>query len=238
MCANQDLADGVVPDAAKEVDGLLGRAPSFGGRADDGLDHLQRRLAEAAQEAVGGEDLGSPRPGGERVVDGDGRCDDAISRIAGQVAAQRLLGMFVEQLDQQILAVAHVVVQGRRPDPELSSQPAHREPLPAIPVDDLPGGVQDLRTGGQWRSASATVGSGHEPIILRGSRPRNGAGRVVDSGSSLRWLNLKLSSGFGGRTGRAIFRNMFEKSLRLRGIRSDAQPSQAQPASVGKGPAR
>jgi predicted MFS family arabinose efflux permease len=57
VCADQDLADRVVPDVAEDIDGLLGRASAVDGAGHDGLDHPQGRFAQQADESVGGEDL-------------------------------------------------------------------------------------------------------------------------------------------------------------------------------------
>ena len=89
--ADEDLADGVVPDAAEDVDGLYGRAPAVDGSGHDGFDHPQGRFAEEADETVGGEDLGGPRPGGEGIVHRGGGSDDAVPRLAGQVGVRDLV---------------------------------------------------------------------------------------------------------------------------------------------------
>jgi Major Facilitator Superfamily len=131
--ADEDLADGVAPDAAEEADGLCRRASAVDRPRHDGFDHPEGRLAEAAEEAVDREDLGGPRPDGEGVVDRDGRNDNAVPRLAGKIGTHGLLDVFVEQLDQQILPVPYVVVQGRRPDADLRGKPANGQLLPADP---------------------------------------------------------------------------------------------------------
>ena len=66
-------------------------------------------------------------------------------------------GVFVEQQEQQVFLVPHVVVQGRRPDADLRGQPANGQLLPAVPIDELAGRSQDLRAGGHRRPAGAAV---------------------------------------------------------------------------------
>lgn len=166
--ADEDLADGVVPDAAEDVDALIGCAPVVVGARHDGFDHPHGRFVEEADETVGREDLRGPRPGREGVAHRGGGRDDALARLTGQRGTPDLLDVVVEQQEQQVVLVADVVVQGRRPDADLGGQAADRQLLPAVLVDEPTGGQQDLRTGGQGRSAGAAVRcgrSGHRPIM-------------------------------------------------------------------------
>ena len=82
---------------AEDVDGLYGCASVVDGSGHDGFDHPQGRFAEEADETVGCEDLGGPRPGCEGIVHRGGGRDDAVPRLAGQIGGRDLAGVFVEQ---------------------------------------------------------------------------------------------------------------------------------------------
>ncbi|GAB3890622.1 hypothetical protein GCM10027612_35130 [Microbispora bryophytorum subsp. camponoti] len=181
MRADEDLADRVVPDVAEDVHGLFGCASVVDGSGHDGFDH-PHRFAEPADEPVGREDLRGPRPGREGVVDQGGGRDDALSRLAGQVGSRDLVRVFGDQQKLQVLFVAHMVIQGHRPDTELRGQPTNAQLVPAVPADEPTSRVQDLRPGGhRWTAGAAgrSIAWRHRPIIPPGrSLPPTGASAV------------------------------------------------------------
>lgn len=96
------------------------------------------------------------------------RRDDPVPRLAGQSWVRNLVRVLLDQEEQQVLLVLYVAVQGGGPDPDLGGQPTDGQFLPAVPVDELTGRAQDLRTGGHGRSADGAAGCialGHRPII-------------------------------------------------------------------------
>src|SRR5690606_7927367 len=94
-------------------------------------------------------------------VRGEHRGKDALARICGELElGKRAGGVLVEELDEQVLAVAHVVVERRGADAELARQTADGEPAPALALDDPARRGEDLLARGHRRAAAAGGGGG------------------------------------------------------------------------------
>lgn len=147
------LARGVVPDDAVGVDGLLGAQPA----ADRRVDHvLHDPQGGDRHQVVGGEHLHDPRALGEDVVQCLARRDQPLTRVGRQLGAREPLGVPLQQQEQQLVLVAHVVVERHRGARQLRRQPPHRQVLGPLRVQDVLGGREDGLLGqAGWASGPA-----------------------------------------------------------------------------------
>src|SRR5690606_25287425 len=166
--ADEELADGVVPDVAEYVDGLFECAAVGDGARHDRLHMPQGGVAEAAEEPVHRQHLRGPGKFRKGVVERGGGHDDAFSRVVRQFGTRYSFGVVGDQQDHEVFFVPHVVVQGRGPDPELGGQSAEGQFLPAVAVDESARGRHDLGAGGDRRASgpwSGGAGRGHALIL-------------------------------------------------------------------------
>jgi hypothetical protein len=70
--------------------------------------------------------------------------NDPFSRLFGCRRRNEARSLLVEQLDQQLVAIPHVMVDRGRADAELTGKTSNRQLLPAVPVDHLAGRRKDL----------------------------------------------------------------------------------------------
>src|SRR5699024_10579799 len=121
MGAHHDLSYGEEPQVAEELTCPIRGAAAVDGAADDRVDEpecLSVRSSDAAL-AVHRQHFGGPRQSPECLTQRDGRDDDPLPGILGKFRLGKATRRIVDELDQEVVPVTYVVVEGRRSDIEL-----------------------------------------------------------------------------------------------------------------------
>lgn len=151
----EGMADHETPEAVKAVGGLLfgetGVEQDRGDRFDEfecGLGDRRARCEQRDGFSVGEESCaGSSSDGSEVAV--------PIARARWQLDFRE--DAFDEAVKQGRF-IGDVVIDGHRVDPELGTQPSHRQPLEPVFVGDPQGDAEDLLTRDNGRAALASAG--------------------------------------------------------------------------------
>ena len=133
----------VVHDERRHLVPLGRRRPGVVDESGEVSERARGTWLDGIREA---DDVGTVGDLHEGVTDGHGHADERLCRRPVGWRDGDLGEQDVSHLDQQLLLVRHVPVEGAGRDPELAGQPPHREVCETVAAQEVDGGRDDLLT--------------------------------------------------------------------------------------------